>query len=176
MFMPDVAVSGALFVIARSATRRAVVVATEALLVALASSVRLVAVTVAVLAIGPVAAGLMWTTIVKVWVALRASAPTLQVTVPAVLVHPALAETKLTWTGSTSVTVPPLEVEGPLLVTVMVKVWAASAASVPTLQLTVPAVVVQPALAETRLTWTGSTSVTVPPLEVEGPLLVTVRE
>src|SRR5881398_1130775 len=117
MFVPDVAVSGALFVIARSATRWAVVVATAALLAALVSSRELVAVTVAVLAIGPVAAGLMWTTIVKVWVALRASAPTLQVTVPAVLVHPALAETKLTCAGSMSVTVPPLDGEGPLLVT-----------------------------------------------------------
>src|SRR5436190_343104 len=118
MSVPDVAVAGALLAIERSAIRWAVVVATDELLPALASSVRLVAVTVAVLAIGPVAAGLMWTTIVKVWVALRASAPTLQVTVPAVLVHPALAETRLTWAGSTSVTVPPLEVEGPLLVTV----------------------------------------------------------
>src|SRR5436190_18430141 len=118
MFVPDVAVSGALFVIARSATRRAVVVATEALLAALVSYRGLVAGTVAVLAMSPVAAGLMWTTIVKVWVASAASVPTLQLTVLAVLVHPALAETRLTWTGSTSVTVPPLEVEGPLLVTV----------------------------------------------------------
>src|SRR5216110_2004472 len=118
MSVPDVAVAGALLAIARSAIRWAVVVATDELLVALASSVRLVAVTVAVLAIGPVAAGLMCTTIVKVWVALAASVPKLQVTVPAVVVQPALAETKLTWTGSTSVTVPPLEVEGPLLVTV----------------------------------------------------------
>src|SRR5205814_1204847 len=120
MSVPDVAVAGALLAIARSAIRWVVVVAIAELLVALASSVRLVAVTVAVLAIGPVAAGLMWTTIVKVWVALRASVPKLQVTVPAVFVHPALAETKLTWAGSTSVTVPPLEAEGPLLVTVRV--------------------------------------------------------
>src|SRR5437016_4944263 len=102
----------------RSATRGAVVVAIDELLAALASSVRLVAVTVAVLAMGPVAAGLMCTTIVKVWVASAASVPKLQVTMPAVVVQPALAETKLTWAGSTSVTVPPLEVEGPLLVTV----------------------------------------------------------
>src|SRR5438309_797688 len=108
---------GALFVNERSATRRAVVVATEAMLAAVASSMGLVAVTVAVLAMGPVAAGVMWTTIVKGWVAMAASAPTVELTVPAVLVHPALAETKLTWAGSTSVTVPPLEVEGPLLVT-----------------------------------------------------------
>src|SRR5882672_12437921 len=117
MSVPDVAVAGALLAIARSAIRWAVVVATETLLVAMVSSVRLVAVTVAVLAMGPVAAGLMCTTIVKGWVALAARVPKLQVTVPAVLVHPA-AETKLTCAGSTSVTVPPLEVEGPLLVTV----------------------------------------------------------
>ena len=120
MSVPDVAVAGALLAIARSAIRWAVVVATEALLAALVSSVRLVAVTVAVLAIGHVAAGLMCTTIVKVWVASAASVPKFQVTMPAVVVQPALAETKLTWAGSTSVTVPPLEVEGPLLVTVRV--------------------------------------------------------
>src|SRR5205823_2650555 len=112
MSVPDVAVAGALLMIARSATRWAVVVATDELLPALVSSGGLVAATVAVLAIGPVAAGLMCTTIVKSWVALGASVPKLQVTVPAVVVHPALAETKLTWAGSTSVTVPPLEAEG----------------------------------------------------------------
>src|SRR2546421_598254 len=120
MSVPDVAVAGALLAIARSATRWAVVVAIDELLPALVSSAGLEAATVAVLAIGPVAAGLMCTTIVKGWVASAASVPTLQLTVPAVLVHPALAETKLTWVGSTSVTVPPLEVEGPLLVTVRV--------------------------------------------------------
>src|SRR5947208_14608088 len=104
MSVPDVAVAGALLAIARSAIRWAVVVATEALLAALVSSRGLVAVTVAVLAIGPVAAGLMCTTMVKSWVAMGASVRTLQVTVPAVLMHPALAETRLTWTGSTSVT------------------------------------------------------------------------
>src|SRR5947208_636455 len=120
MSVPDVAVAGALLAIARSAIRWAVVVAIAELLVALVSSAGLEAATVAVLAIGPVAAGLMCTTMVKVWVAGAASVPTLQLTVPAVVVQPALAETRLTWTGSTSVTVPPLEVEGPLLVTVRV--------------------------------------------------------
>src|SRR5438552_185814 len=108
MSVAAVAVHGALFVIARSASRCAVVVAVAELLVALVSSVAVEAVTVAVLVIGPVAAGLMCTTIVKVWVALAARVPKVQVTVPAVLAHPALAETKLTWAGSTSVTVPPL--------------------------------------------------------------------
>src|SRR5438094_56227 len=114
MSVPDVAVTGALLAIARSATRWAVVVAIAELLVALASSARLEAATVAVLAIGPVAAGLMCTTIVKVWVALWASAPRVQLTVPTRRSSDLLAETRLTWTGSTSVTVPPLEVEGPL--------------------------------------------------------------
>src|SRR5438874_2364880 len=104
--------------IERSAARWALVVAMDELLVALVSSAGLEAATVAVLAIGPVAVGLMCTTMVKIWVALGASVPKLQVTVPAALVHPALAETKLTWAGSTSVTVPPLEAEGPSLVTV----------------------------------------------------------
>src|SRR5437773_5772370 len=117
MSVPAVAVVGALFVMERSATRWAVVVAVAKLLAGLVSSVALVAATVAVLTIGPVATGLMCTVIVKGWVALGASVPKVQVTVPAVLMHPALAETKLTCTGSTSATVPPPEVEGPTLVT-----------------------------------------------------------
>src|SRR5712664_3624309 len=120
MSVPAVAVAGAVFTIERSATRWAVVVAVEELLPALVSSVELVAATVAVLAMGPDAAGLMWTTMVKIWVALGASGPKVQVTVPAKLVQPAIAETKLTAAGSASVTVPPLEAEGPLLVTVRV--------------------------------------------------------
>src|SRR5712664_3059207 len=120
MSVPAVAVAGAVFTIERSATRWAVVVAVEALLVGLVSSVGLVAVTVAVFMIGPVAAGLMCTTMLKIWLAPGARVPTVQVTVPAVLEQPALAETKPTCAGSTSVTVPPLEVEGPLLVTVRV--------------------------------------------------------
>src|SRR5438045_5409187 len=116
MSVPDVAVAGALLAIARSAIRWVVVVATDELLVALGSAVGVEAATVAVLAIGPVAAGLMCTTMVKGCVAPAGSVHTLQVTVWGVFVRPALAETKLTWAGSTSVTVPPLEVEGPLLV------------------------------------------------------------
>src|SRR5438874_2217932 len=118
MSVPDVAVTRSEERRVGKETRWAVVVAIEELLVALASSAGLEAATVAVLAIGPVAAGLMCTTMVKGWVALAASVPKLQVTMPAVVVQPALAETKLTWAGSTSVTVPRVEVEGPLLVTV----------------------------------------------------------
>src|SRR5437763_1445068 len=118
MSVPDVAVTGALLAIARSAIRWAVVVAIAELLDRKGVVEGKGAATVGVLAIGPVAAGLMCTTIVKGWVASAARVPKLQVTVPAVVVQPALAETKLTWAGSTSVTVPPLEVEGRLLVTV----------------------------------------------------------
>src|SRR5438477_446739 len=120
MSVPDVAVAGAVLAIERSATRWALVVAVDELLPVLVSSVALAAVTVAVLAMGPVLVELMCTTMVKVWVALGASVPKLQVTVLAVLAQPALAEPKLTWAGSTSVTVPPLEADGPLLVTMRV--------------------------------------------------------
>src|SRR5437868_6763948 len=120
MFVPDVAVAGAVFTIERSATRWAVVVAMEASLAALVSSAGLAAATVAVLVMGPVAAGLMWTTMVKVWVALGASVLTLQVTVPAVLLHPALADTRVTWAVPTRRSSDLLEAEGPLLVTVRV--------------------------------------------------------
>src|SRR5438445_775438 len=120
MSVPEVAVAGAVLAIARSATRWALVVAVDELFPVFALPDALPIFTVAVLAMGPVLVESMCTTMVKVWVALGASVPKLQVTVPAVLVHPVLAETKLTWVGSTSVTVPPLEVEGPLLVTVRV--------------------------------------------------------
>src|SRR5438445_68178 len=120
MSVPDDAVAGALLAIERSAIRSAVVVAIAELLVALASSAGLEAATVAVLAIGPVLVGSMCTTMVKVWVALGVRVPRLQVTVLVAYTPLFRSETKLTWAGSTSVTVPPLEAEGPLLVTVRV--------------------------------------------------------
>src|SRR5436309_3262532 len=104
MSVPAVAVVGALFVMERSATRWAVVVAVAKLLAGLVSSVALVAATVAAVAIRSVVQALMCTVFVKGWVALGASVPKVQVTVPAVLVHPALAHTKITCTGSTSAT------------------------------------------------------------------------
>src|SRR5438876_226222 len=118
MSVPDVAVAGAL--LERESTRMNCrhAVASEAVLAALVYSVRLVAVTVAVLAIGPVAAGLICTTIVKVWVASAASVPSLQLPLPAGFTLFPYTTLFRSWTGSTSVTVPPLEVEGPLLVTV----------------------------------------------------------
>src|SRR2546430_2623904 len=120
MSVPDVAVAGAVLADRRWAVRGKGVVAGGGRLLKKKSSAGLEAATVAGLAIGPVAAGLMCTTMVKSWVALGASVPKLQVTVPAVVVHPALAETKLTGAGSTSVAVSPVEAEGPLLVTVRV--------------------------------------------------------
>src|SRR6266699_1124794 len=165
MSVPAVAVVGARFMMERSATRWAVVVAVAKLLAGLVSSVALVAATVAVLTIGPVATGLMCTVMVKGWVALGASVPKVQVTVPAVLVHP----------GSVAATVAVLTI-GPvatgLMCTVMVKGWVALGASVPKVQVTVPAVLVHPALAETKLTCTGSTSGTGTRLEVEEARLV----
>src|SRR5205823_6766849 len=118
MSVPADAVAGAVLTIERSATRWALVVAVDELLPVVVSSVALAAVTVAVLAMGPVLVESMCTTMVKVWVALGASVPKLQVTVLAVVAQPALAETKLTWVGSTSVTVPPLEADGPRMGTV----------------------------------------------------------
>src|SRR5437667_366259 len=97
MFVPAVAMVGALFKIERSATRWAVVMAVEELLVASVSSVRTEAVTVAVLVIVPVVAGLMWTTMVKILLALGATTLFPYTTLFRSLVQPALAETKLTW-------------------------------------------------------------------------------
>src|SRR5437667_132548 len=120
MSVSAVAVVGAHLELERSATRWAVVVAVAKLLAGLVSSVRLVAATVAVLTIGPVATGLMCTVMVKGWVALGASVPKVQVTVPAVLVLPALAETKLSCVRSFSARRSSDLVEGPTLVTVRV--------------------------------------------------------
>src|SRR5438105_1562172 len=101
----------------RSATRWAVVVAVAKLLAGLVSSVALVAATVAVLTIAPVESRLMCTLIVKGWVALGASVPKVQVTVPAVLVHPALAERSEERRGGRACsTVRPPEVEGTMVV------------------------------------------------------------
>src|SRR5438876_114682 len=120
MSVPAEAVAGAVFTIEISAARWAVVGAVHSFPARRSSDLGLAAATVAVLVMGPDAVGLMWTTMVKVWVALGARVAKVQVTVPAALVQPALAETKLTWAGRTSVTVPPLEAEGPVLVTVRV--------------------------------------------------------
>src|SRR2546430_244036 len=118
MSVPDVAVAGAVLAIARSATRWAVDGDIAVLGKGVELAGRRVAETEAVVAIGPVAAGLMRTTIVKVWVAPDGRWPEVQVTVGAVVVHAGLAERMLAGAGRRSVTVPAVEAEGPLLVTV----------------------------------------------------------
>src|SRR5437660_150665 len=104
MSVPAAAVAGSVFTIERSATGWAVVVAMEALLAALVSSAGSAAATVDALALHDALPILMWTTMVKVWVALGARVPKVQVTVPAALVQPALAETKLTCGGAPACT------------------------------------------------------------------------
>src|SRR5207245_772005 len=122
MSVPALAVAGALLLTDRSAARTALVVAVELLLAALPSSAALVALTVAVLSIAPVALGSMCTVIEKLALLLgplAASAPKVQTTV-VVPAQPAEAETKVVPVGRLSLTVPPLLVEGPWLVTVIV--------------------------------------------------------
>src|SRR5436309_1686202 len=121
MSVPAVAVVGARSEVDTSATRSPEIVAGAKLLAGLVSSVALVAATVAVLTIGPVAAGLMCTVMVMGWVVVGAVVPKVQVTASAVLLHPALRELHSFPTRrSSDLTVPPLEVEGPTLVTVRV--------------------------------------------------------
>jgi hypothetical protein len=93
-----------------------VVVADDELLAGFGSGS--LAVTVAVLVMVPIVVGV--TVIVLVALAPDASEPTLQVTVPALLVHPALAEPKVTVEGSVSVTVTPVAGLGPLFLVVRV--------------------------------------------------------
>src|SRR5438132_3440664 len=121
MSVPAVAVAGPLLVIARSANRWTVVVAVAVLFAPLVSSLALVAVTVAVLVSDPVVAGAMCAPMLKVRLAPDASAPNVHVTTfGAVWLHPDDAPANVVPAGSVSVTVPPLETEGPLLVTVTV--------------------------------------------------------
>src|SRR5713226_3236708 len=117
MSLPAVAVAGPLFSILRSARRCTLVVRQLWSFWGLVSSVGLLAFTVAQFWIGPVVSGAMCTVMSKLVLALGASVPTEQLTVFAVLVQPPVAETKLVPAGSGSLTVPPLEVEGPRLVT-----------------------------------------------------------
>src|SRR5712692_710919 len=107
MSVPAVAVAGAVLLIARSVAALTVVVAVALLLVWLVSV--WLAVTGAVLVTGPVTSGWMWTVMLKLLLSPGASGPTLQVTVPAVLLQPALADTKSTCAGSVSVMVAPVE-------------------------------------------------------------------
>src|SRR5438132_529391 len=121
MSVRAVAVVGPLLVIARSANRWTFDMAVAMLFAPLVSSPALGAVTVAVLVSDPVAAGLTCAPMLKVALALGASVPNVHVTTfGAVWLHPDDAPANVVPAGSVSVTVPPLEVEGPLLVTVSV--------------------------------------------------------
>src|SRR5437660_9360398 len=108
MSVPAAAVAGAVFTLSFPTRRSSDLVAIEALLAALVSSAGLAAVTVAVLVMGPVAAGLMWTRSEEHTSELQSRGQKVWGPLPAEMVQPALAETKLTWAGRTSVTVPPL--------------------------------------------------------------------
>jgi len=109
-------------VIARSADCCPVpiVVVTEELLFAVFGSVGLVADTVAVFVIVPVADAGTDTVIVNVALPPLARLATVQVTVPELFEQPELADTNVTPLGSVSVTVTPLAAFGPLLCTASV--------------------------------------------------------
>src|SRR5438128_1012909 len=121
MSVPAVAVPGPVLVKIGRATCRDVVVAVAVLFVPLVSSPALVAVTVAVLVSGPGVAGAMCAPMLNVRLAPAASVPNVHVTTfGAVWLHPEDVPANVVPVGSVSVPVPPLEVEGPLLVTVTV--------------------------------------------------------
>src|SRR5438552_2603227 len=121
MSVPAVAVTGPLFVMARSASRCTIVLAVAVLLAAFVSSGGWGDVTSAGLMMVPWAAGSMCAPMLNVTLATAARLPTLPVsTFGAVWLHPADAPANIVPTGSVSVTVPPLDVEGPLFVTVTV--------------------------------------------------------
>ena len=107
--------------IARSANLKTVVVTMAVLLAGFVSSVSGVDLTSAMLVMAPSVAGAMCAPMLKVALAPGASAPTVHITtLGAVWLHPDEAPAKVVPAGSASVTVPPLDVEGPLLVTVTV--------------------------------------------------------
>src|SRR5438132_516663 len=121
MSVPAAAIAGPLLVSARSATRCTIVVAVAMLFAPLVSSPALVAVTVAVL-VRVRAAPVPYSTLFRsVRLAPAASVPNGHVTTfGAVWLHPDDAPANVVPAGSVSVTVPPLDTEGPLLVTVTV--------------------------------------------------------
>src|SRR5438132_1139108 len=121
MSVARVAVAGPVFVIDRSANRSTVVIAVAVLLAGFVSSAGAVDITSAVLMMVPWAAGSMCAPMLNVRLAPAASVPKLHVTTfGAVWLHPDDAPANVVPAGSVSVTVPPLETEGPLLVTVTV--------------------------------------------------------
>src|SRR5438477_255345 len=121
MSVPAAAIAGPLLVSARSATRCTIVIAVAMLFAPLVSSPALVAVTVAVLVRVPVVAAAMRAPMLNVRLAPAASVPNVHVTTfGAVWLHPDDAPANVVPAGSVSVTVPPLDADGPLLVTVTV--------------------------------------------------------
>src|SRR5713101_9593226 len=113
MLVSGVAVDGALLLNARSVTALTVVVAVAVLLSGMLSVS--LALTSALLTSAPVNPGAMCTTIEKLVEVVTGSEPKVQVTVPAVLLQPALADTEVSAAGSTSLTLQTAELESPLL-------------------------------------------------------------
>src|SRR5438132_879950 len=121
MSVPAGAVAGPVLVIDRSANRWTFVIAVAMLFAPLVSSPALVAVTVAVLVRVRVVVGAMCAPMLNVRLAPAASLPNVHVTsFGPVGLHPDEAPANVVPAGSVSVTVPPLDAEGPLLVTVTV--------------------------------------------------------
>src|SRR5438445_7665201 len=123
MSVPAAAVAGPVLVIARSANRWTVVIAVAVLLAALVSSAGLLAVTVAeFVSTVPLAVfGGTRAPILKLTLASLASVPTVHATTwRDVSPDVCSSDLNVVPAGSVSVTVPPLDVEGPLLVTVTV--------------------------------------------------------
>src|SRR2546426_893686 len=115
---PTVVDAGPVLVTDRSVERADTEVLADAELLAAFGSDSL-PVTVAVLEMLPAVAGAV-ALMVNVELAPLARLPAAQVTVPALLVQPALADTKVTPVGRVSVTLTPVAVAGPLFVAVSV--------------------------------------------------------
>src|SRR5438105_4237266 len=121
MSVPDVAVARPVLVIARSANRCTVVVAVVGRLAGSVCSDSGVDLTSAMLVMAHSVAGARCAPMLNEALVPGASVPKLHVTTfGAVWLHPDDAPANVVPAGSVSVTVPPLETEGPLLVTVTV--------------------------------------------------------
>src|SRR5438445_10284655 len=116
MSVPAVAISGPVFVIARSASPYTALFRSAVLLAGFVSSSGCAGVTTAVLMIMPWVAGSMCAPMLNVALAPGASVPTVHVTTfGAVWLQLEGAPAKVVRAGSVSVNVPTLEVDGPVL-------------------------------------------------------------